>query len=434
MGNNEYDVIIVGAGCAGPAAAKKAAELGLKTLLVEKSPIPGEKNVSGTCLNMAALIDPDLRYIMRGPVEREITEMHSYMITPERTTMFREKPAQGLILLSIRRDVFDHWHTEEAKKAGAEVKLATTVVDIIQENGAVKGIITDTGQKYYAKVVIDAAGVNSIVGRKAGLITKRKGKDMILYVTVAVHLGEKIIDERFGNSIFYFLAPGIQHKTWPWIFPKKDVVTLGTGGYMDEELLQGDFKSVNDYMQNFLNLPVVKEKLEGGKIVSWGCHLEFDEALEKRTIDGLILTGEAGGFVIPFLGEGMPEAFFTGIYAAEAAAKAIKEEDFSGDFLEEHFMARYNENVFLQSFRYVADFNKKSIFSKTDEEITEIMQNVCIGGGFISNGIHTHWMRGADEEDLSLVQQAKDFYDFIQPYRQVGAESVEIYKKMRNQK
>ncbi len=52
MGKNEYDIVIVGAGCAGPAAAKKAAELGLKVLLLEKSQKPGEKNVSGTCLNI----------------------------------------------------------------------------------------------------------------------------------------------------------------------------------------------------------------------------------------------------------------------------------------------------------------------------------------------------------------------------------------------
>ncbi len=434
MSKDNYDVIIVGAGCAGPAAAKKAAELGLKTLLLEKSRVPGEKNVSGTCLNMAALVDPDLHYVMAGPVEREITEMTSYMITPERTTMFRETPGEGLILLSIRRDEFDAWHTEEAKKAGAEVKLSTTIVDIIEEDGVVKGVVTDANEKYYGKVIIDAAGVNSIVGRKAGLIPKRKGQNMILYVTLAVHLGEKLVTERFGNSIYYFLAPGAQYKTWPWIFPKKDVVTLGTGGYMDENLLNGDFKSVNDYMQNFLDVPIVKQKLEGGKIVAWGLHLEHDEAIEKRTKDGLILTGDAGGFVIPFLGEGMVEAMFTGIYAAEAAAKAIEANDFSAEFLEEHYMSRYNDNVFLQSFRYVADLNKRSILSRSDDEITEIMQNVCIGGGFISNAIHTNWMKGADEGDMSLIQEAKDFYEFIQPYRQVGSESVDIYNKMRGKK
>ncbi|MFW9921728.1 MAG: NAD(P)/FAD-dependent oxidoreductase [Candidatus Thorarchaeota archaeon] len=434
MSNNNYDIVIVGAGCAGPAAAKKAAELGLKVLLLDKSRVPGEKNVSGTCLNMAALIDPDLRYLMKGPVEREITEMHSYMITPERTTMFRETPAEGLILLSIRRDEFDAWHTEEAKKAGAEVKLSTTVTDIIEENGAVKGVITDSGEKYFGKVIIDAAGVNSIVGRKAGLIPKRKGKNMILYTILNVWLGEEVVNERFGNSIYYFLAPNCQYKTWPWIFPKKDVVTIGTGGYMDENLFQGDIKSVNDYMQNLIDLPVIKKKLEGGRIEAWGLHLEFDEQIEKRTKDGLILTGEAGGFVIPFLGEGMVESFFTGIYAAEAAAKAIDANDFSAEFLEEHYMGRYNENVFLQSFRYVAEMNKKSIMEKSDEEIASIMQNVCIGGGFISNAIHTYWMKGADEDDMSLIQEAKDFYDFIQPYRQVGMESIDIYKQMRAEK
>jgi len=39
MNKNEYDIAIVGAGCAGPTAAKKAAELGLKVLLLEKSQI-----------------------------------------------------------------------------------------------------------------------------------------------------------------------------------------------------------------------------------------------------------------------------------------------------------------------------------------------------------------------------------------------------------
>ena len=434
MGNDLYDIVIVGAGCAGPAAAKKAAELGLKVLLLEKSRKPGEKNVSGTCLNMAALIDPDLQYLMKGPVEREITRMTSYMITPERTTMFQETPGEGLILLSIRRDEYDAWHTEEAKKAGAEVKLSTTVVDIIEEDGRVKGVITDSGEKYFGKVIIDAAGVNSIVGRKAGLIPKRKGTSNILYTILNVWLGEEKVNERFGNSIYYFLAPNCQYKTWPWIFPKREVVTIGTGGYMDENLFKGDIKSVNDYMQNLIDLPVIKEKLEGGKVEAWGLHLEFDEQIEKRTKDGLILTGDAGGFVIPFLGEGMVESFFTGIYAAETAKKAIDENNFSAEFLEEHYMEKYNDNVFLQGFRYVAEMNKKSILSKSDEEIIEMMQNVCIGGGFISNAIHSSWMKGADEDDMGPVQEAKDFYDFIQPYRQVGSESDEIYKKMRAEK
>jgi electron transfer flavoprotein-quinone oxidoreductase len=427
----EYDVIVVGAGCAGPAAARKAAQLGLKTLLVEKAAAPGQKNVSGTCLNSAALVDPDLHYLMDGPVEREIREMRTYHVAPDRTTVFHEIPARGILLLSVRRDEFDPWHTEQARKAGATVQLATSVVDIIETDGRMRGIVTDRGDRHTAQVVIDAGGVNSIVGRKAGLIGRRSGTNMILYVTVNVALGQEIVDRRFGDCIEYYLCRGIQHKTWPWIFPKREVVTVGTGGYMDDRLISEDFPSVNTYMQNFLDLPVVQKKLEGGRIEAWGLHLEFDEALDQNVRDGLILTGEAGGFVAPFLGEGMPEAFFTGIYAAQAAAKAIAATDVSRAKLEETYNDLIDSNIFMQAFRYVAAANKESILSMEDGEIVAMMQNVVMGGGFITNVLHNKWMRGAREDDLAPVKEAHEFMDFVQPYREIGGEFEQIYRERK---
>jgi electron transfer flavoprotein-quinone oxidoreductase len=429
MPQDQYDIIVVGAGCAGPAAARKAAELGLKTLLLEKALIPGEKNISGTCLNGAALIDQDLHYLLAGPVEREIRSMRTYHITPERTNIFHDIPSKGILLLSIRRDHFDMWHTEQARKAGAQIRLGTSVADIIREDGFVRGVVTDSGERLRARVVIDAGGVNSIVGRKAGLIPKRTGTDMILYATVAVHLGKKRIDERFGDAIEYYLGPGLQYKTWPWIFPKRDVVTLGTGGYMDGNLIREGFSSVNSYMENFLNHPIVAEKLEGGRIAAWGLHLEFDSTLERTVGDGLILTGEAGGFVAPFLGQGMPEAFFTGIYAAEAAAKAISTGDVSRSALEPGFRERLEGNTFMQAFHYVAAANKASILTKSDEEIAAMMQNVVLGGGFITNVLHTKWMQGAQEENIEPVKEAFDFMSFLGPYRQIGDEFEQIYRQ-----
>jgi flavin-dependent dehydrogenase len=45
MNEHSFDIVVVGAGCAGPAAAKRAAENGLKTLLLEKANVPGEKRL-----------------------------------------------------------------------------------------------------------------------------------------------------------------------------------------------------------------------------------------------------------------------------------------------------------------------------------------------------------------------------------------------------
>jgi electron transfer flavoprotein-quinone oxidoreductase len=427
-----YDVIVVGAGCAGPAAAKKAADLGLKTLLIEKAQTPGEKNVSGTCLNAAALVDPDLHYLMEGPVEREIRSMKTHHIGADRTTVFQEIPSEGILLLSVRRDHFDAWHTKQAERAGAEIRLSTSVVDLLQVGGVICGVVTDSGEHIGCKIVIDAGGVNSIAGRRAGLIPKRTGTSMILYVTLAIHLGKEKVDRLFGDTIEYYLSPGCQHKTWPWIFPKRDVVTLGTGGYMTPELISSEHPSVNSYMQKFMSLKVVKDRIEGGKIVSWGLHLEHDEPLERRTEDGIILAGEAGGFVAPFLGEGMPEAFFTGIYAAQAAAEAIEAGDLSGSRLEELFASKVEENLFMQSFMYVARKNKESILSRSDGEIVSLMQSVIMGGGFITNCVHTGWLAGADEESIEKVQEARDYMDFIQPYRGTGSEFETLYRKRRS--
>jgi flavin-dependent dehydrogenase len=256
---------------------------------------------------------------------------------------------------------------------------------------------------------------------------------MILYATVAVELGRKTIDERFGDCIEYYLAPDTQHKVWPWIFPKRDVVTLGTGGYMTGDMLSERFPTVNTYMEKFMNLPVVKKNLEGGKIVSYGLHLEFDGTLPKTTADGLILTGEAGGFVTPFLGEGMPEAFFTGVYAANAAAQAINDGDTSAESLRERFDEQMACNAYLTAFYHVARENKKAILERSDEEITAMMQNVVLSGGFITNVIHHKWITGAEKGDIGLVQEAREFLELLTPYRTVGFDFDEIYKRWRSQ-
>jgi flavin-dependent dehydrogenase len=259
------------------------------------------------------------------------------------------------------------------------------------------------------------------------LIPRRTGTDMILYVTVAVHLGKKKIDKSFGDTIEYYLAPGCQYKTWPWIFPKRDVVTLGTGGYMTAELITDRFPSVNAYMENFMKLPVVRERISGGRIAGWGLHLEYDAPAPRRVKNGLILTGEAGGFVAPFLGEGMPEAFFTGIYAAKAAAEAIKANDLSAARIHAAYDELIDSNLFMKAFMHVAASNKASILAKSDEELAAMMQSIAMGGGFITNAVHTGWMAGADEGDIEKVRQARDFLDLLGPYRTVGADFQEIY-------
>src|SRR5450756_2317410 len=55
---NEYDVIVVGAGFGGPVAAKKCAEAGLRTLMLERGGRAGEKVISGLTISLIHISEP----------------------------------------------------------------------------------------------------------------------------------------------------------------------------------------------------------------------------------------------------------------------------------------------------------------------------------------------------------------------------------------
>lgn len=423
--SREYDIIIVGAGCAGSAAAKRLAEKGLRALVLEKARKPGEKNVSGAnILGQAIAVNPSLHYLFEGPIEREISAFRFHFISGNFTNIY-EGRYKDPFSFSIRRDEFDAWHADVAVRTGAELRTSTTVVDVLKEDGKIVGIVTDKGEKIRAQVVIDAGGVHSIVGRKAGLIKKRGGTDKVLYVTVNVELPERIIDERWGDTNEYYIASGITYKTWPWIFPRKDSVILGTGGYMVSEL-----GNPNKYMEKFLKLPIVAKKLKGGKIRSWGCHCDPDSLAEKTYTDGLLLTGDAGGFVWPFIGEGMTEAFITGIYAADTAIEAIDAGDSSEKILqnyEEHWKA----DPYLQMVYTIGKQQKEAVLTWADEEFIDMMMNVMNNGGFTTAYIHTKWIEGAKERNIEKVLQAWDCLKAQETYKEIMDAIIPEIKKIR---
>ncbi|MHA1222849.1 MAG: hypothetical protein ACTSP3_06270 [Candidatus Heimdallarchaeaceae archaeon] len=115
----------------------------------------------------------------------------------------------------------------------------------------------------------------------------------------------------------------------------------------------------------------------------------------------------------------------------ESAAKAIEAGDVSEAKLSETYEEMLSENFFMQAFRHIAAVNKEAILSKSDEEITRMMQSVIMGGGFISNAVHTKWLKGVEEENFDLIQEAYDFLELIQPYATVDPDFENLVKERR---
>jgi len=123
-----YDVIVVGAGPGGTAAAKVAAEKGLKVLLLERARTPGQKNMSGSYLfrNLNEELFPGFLKADFHKGQIRIGGIHFQWIydNDEKRYGVSMSPGGEAIrdMMTVFRDETDKWFANQAVKAGAELR------------------------------------------------------------------------------------------------------------------------------------------------------------------------------------------------------------------------------------------------------------------------------------------------------------------------
>ncbi|MFO1430445.1 MAG: FAD-dependent oxidoreductase [Candidatus Competibacteraceae bacterium] len=140
----QFDVIVVGAGPAGSAAALLTARAGLKVLLLERGEYPGAKNVSGAAFYGSAILNQLIpNWWEQAPVERYICRRNVAFVSPTTsvTLDFRSAspgyaapPYNGFTVLRPR---FDRWFAAQAEAAGAFLLTASVVDEVLKENGGI---------------------------------------------------------------------------------------------------------------------------------------------------------------------------------------------------------------------------------------------------------------------------------------------------------
>ena len=130
----EYDVIVVGAGFAGPVAAKKCAEAGLNTLLLERAARPGEK-VQSTAGIVREWWEQGPSWLMAegAPIERAVCGTINYYVSGGEVVYSTSTRSVIPMLYLIYAFPFCYWEAQQAVKAGAELRISTTAVDVIKE-------------------------------------------------------------------------------------------------------------------------------------------------------------------------------------------------------------------------------------------------------------------------------------------------------------
>jgi digeranylgeranylglycerophospholipid reductase len=357
---NKYDVIVVGAGPAGSAAAKIVAERGLKAILLEEHTIVGVPEHCWGLLHRTTkpeLYHEILRTMHKGVV---LTEYRLERVFAPSGKVVQEIPVAGTADYLVRRDEFDRELARQAVNAGADLRLNTRVTGLLKQDGRVIGVTTNsnTAPTLYGKIVIGADGIHAAqrgTPRWEGLI--KAEQTFTGGVTLELARVRDIEPDVLEWHTGAFIKRGITG-----ICPRDDVsCTI-------------DFMSMDEFERVKSGNYAISRKLRDAipvRMTGWSHPSDLGVGLPKVVEDGLILTGSAACLI------GILPAIVSGRYAAEVAVEAIKEGDVTVKKL-----SKYEDQ--FKTLRGPAGFLDSPPFYKcsSDEAIEKLLLELIEKGEF----------------------------------------------------
>ncbi|HDS45540.1 MAG TPA: NAD(P)/FAD-dependent oxidoreductase [Methanomicrobia archaeon] len=316
MQTERYDLVVVGAGPAGSSTAKTAAEQGLDVLLIERNAEIGVpvRCAEGVSKEIEQFVEIDQRWVCTAP-------RGMILYGPDGTAIVLSVADGTELGYVVDRRLFDKALAQQAAHAGAEVRVKTRASGLIRADGGVNGVYaTTTGEpvRICADVVVGADGVESQIGRWAGLDTCLPLSEIAIcaqYLMCNITVNTAFYETYFGSAI----AP----KGYAWIFPKgPDSANIGLGISGD---MSGESRRARDYLDVF-----VSTRFPEGTILakSYGA-VPLSGPVYETVANGLLLVGDAARHVNPANGGGILQALQGGAIAGEVIANAIRARDVS---------------------------------------------------------------------------------------------------------
>ena len=182
----EADVLVVGGGPAGLAAAIASARNGAKTTLVEQFGYLGGTATASlmACINgFRNQVEPDETQTVRGIAEEiilKLKELDGLGKSPYEQKEYPTEPGQLTYSYAIDTEKFKFVTLKMCVEAGVDVMFHTYFCESIVEQGALRGVIVENKsgrQALMARVVVDASGDADVAARAGAPFWQTRGKE-----------------------------------------------------------------------------------------------------------------------------------------------------------------------------------------------------------------------------------------------------------------
>ncbi len=347
----QFDVVIVGAGPAGLAAAIRLRQLSLErdreisVCVLEKASELGGHTLSGAVLEPRALSELIPDWQAKGaPLETPVTADRFQFLTPTRAFTLPTPPTmhnRGNFIVSMGNVV--KWLGEQAEQLGAELYPGFAAAEVLyREDDSVKGVATgamgldrngepkanfEPGIELHARYTLFAEGCRgSLTKQLETRFGLREGADPQTYAIGIKELWEVDPAQHRPGLVVHTIGWPLDRRTYGGSFVYHMAGNQVAAGFVVGLDYENPYLAPFEELQRFKTHPAIRGTFEGGRRICYGARALNEGGLQsipKLVFPGGALIGCSAGFLnVPKI-KGNHTAMKSGMLAAEAVFEAL---------------------------------------------------------------------------------------------------------------